>query len=87
MAAPKPRKIGSALAMQGQLEELFFQAVEAGNIKAAGYIGQIWVSCEAYAKEERAGKDRETTSIDKLCKILDKARKELQIKETEGQEE
>ncbi len=87
MAAPKPRKIGSALAMQAQLEELFFQAVESGNIKAAGYIGQIWVSCEAYAKEERAGKDQATTSIDNLCKILNRARKEMKIREAEGVEE
>ena len=73
--------------MQAELEALFFKAVDEGNIKAAGYIGQIWASCENYAKEERAGKDQATTSIDKLCKILDKARKEMKLRENEGTEE
>lgn len=79
----RSRRIGSALAMQAQLEKLFFQAVEAGDLKTAGYLSQIWVSCESHAKEERARKGEGKTSIDTLCKILDQARKEMRVEPEE----
>lgn len=76
-AKAKRRKIGSALKMQQELEALFFQAVEAGDLKTAGYLSQIWVSCENHAKEERAKNKNQKTSIDKLCKILAEGRDEF----------
>ncbi|PKN40870.1 MAG: hypothetical protein CVU60_13545 [Deltaproteobacteria bacterium HGW-Deltaproteobacteria-18] len=75
--ARSKRRIGSALRLQQELEALFFQAVEAGDLKASGYLAQIWVSCENHAKEERAQKKSQKTSIDQLCKILSEGRKEL----------
>lgn len=79
------RKIGSALALQKQLESLFFQAVESGDTKAAGYIAQIWVSAEGHAKEERKAKQDKNTAIDKLVIELQKQRKKLKIEDTENE--
>ena len=83
----KRRRIDSALKMQQELEALFFQAVEAGDLKTAGYLSQIWVSCENHAKEERAKKKNQKTSIDELCKILSEGRKELLEKMNDEKDE
>lgn len=82
-----PRRIGSALALQKHLEGLFFQAVESGDTKAAGYIAQIWVSAEGHAKDERKMKQEKNNSIDKLVKELQKQRKAHEIKEDSTDEE
>lgn len=79
----KSKRIGSALDLQRHLEAMFFAALESGDIRAAGYAAQLWISAEGHAKEERKQKDDKNTPLDNLCKILEKARKELREKERE----
>lgn len=83
----RSKRIGSALRMQQEIEGLFYKAVEAGDLKTSGYLAQIWVSCENHAKEERAKKKGQKTSLDQLCKILSEGRKELLKKINEDGEE
>lgn len=83
----RSRRIGSALKMQAEIESLFFQAVDAGDLKTAGYLSQIWVSCENHAKLERAQKKSQKTSLDQLCKILEKSRIELSKKKIDEGDE
>lgn len=78
----KPR-IGSALDMQRYLEKLFFSAMEAGDRKAAAYCAQIWISSEAYAREERKHLTPERTSLDDLCDILRTHREKLSEEEVD----
>lgn len=60
--------------MQNEIAKLFRIAVEKGDLKTAGYLAQIWVSCEAHAKEERKLKSNEHTAIDDLVDILRECR-------------
>lgn len=78
MAKKTKSKLTSALAMQGELEALFFQAKEAGNIKQAAYLSQVWCSLENHAAREREAlaKAQEKTSLDDLVDILGDMRTE-----------
>lgn len=64
------KKICSAIEMQEEISKLFRLAIEKDDLKTAGYLAQIWISCETHAKEERKVKSYEHTSIDDLVEIL-----------------
>lgn len=70
MAKKKQPKINGALSMQQELEELFFDAKKAGNIKQAAYLAQVWASLESHAASERDKNKEERTALDDLVEIL-----------------
>jgi hypothetical protein len=77
MAKKKQPKINGALSMQQELEELFFQAKKAKNIKQAGYIAQVWASLESHASLERDQDKEDKTALDDLVDILKNMRSKL----------
>ena len=87
MAKKKQTKINGALSMQQELEELFFQAKKAGNIKQAGYIAQVWASLESNASLERDQDKEDKTALDDLVAILCELRSKYINDKTEGIED
>lgn len=87
MARKRKPKICGALDMQKELEELFFGAKNAGNLKEAGYIAQVWSSLENHAASERESNKEERTALDDLVDILENMRSkynnETKVKENE----
>jgi hypothetical protein len=83
MAKKRKPKISGALAMQSELEELFFEAKKSGNIKHAGYLAQVWASLEGHAALEREKDKGEKTALDDLVEILKDMRSQY-VNNSEG---
>ncbi len=62
--------------MQREIEELFFEAKKAGNVKQAAYLAQVWTSLEGHATSEREKNKDEKTSLDDLVLIIKDMRSE-----------
>ena len=77
----------TARQMHNDLAELFDKAKEDGNLKAAGYLAQVWLTSRAAVAEEEKEKRNGQTSIDRLVKELALQRKAYAAQHPEHVEE